>query len=65
MGKRLFIQCNDCELSCEAMPIVSDMVALALRSDRPDFIRGAKKLLALKQVIVMCQIREKPVVINI
>ena len=56
MAQKMFIQCGDCEAYCEALPIPSDMLKSAMKSDDITQILWAKRIKKLKQVMVICKV---------
>ena len=64
MAQKMFIQCNGCEAYCEALPIPSDMLKYAMKSDDIDKILWAKRIKKLKEVMVICQATNKTVAIK-
>jgi len=64
MGQKLFIQCEGCEEYCEALPIPSDMLKSAMKSDDIAQILWAKSIKKLKQVMVICQATGKTTAIK-
>ena len=55
MGQLLYVRCEDCDMTCPAVPLSREHVNSALNTKDKDIISLTRKILQLKRIVVVCQ----------